>query len=216
MLSRRRNGGFTLIELMIGLALMAMLLALGVPEIFSYLRNAKVRSAAENLYAGMQLARAEAVRRNAFVQFVLTGDAPIADNVAIVTSAAGGIGPNWMIRSLDCVPNYTFIEGKAMVEGAGGTAPPAMIAGDDGAGNAVSVVTFNGFGQSVVVNTAACTTTPATRAVFRVSGYYGGTGDASYGDRCTNIRCLNIQVSPGGQSRMCDPTVTDATDTRSC
>jgi type IV fimbrial biogenesis protein FimT len=215
MLNRRHGGGFSLIELMIGLALLAALLALGAPEIFSYLRNAKVRAAAENLYAGMQLARAEAVRRNAWVQFIVTSDDPTAANVATVTPAADGIGPNWLIRQLDCVPNYTFVEGKAMVEGAGATGAQAMIAGDDGAGNGVAVVTFNGFGQSVIVS-AACTTTPAPKAIFRVSGHYSGIADPAYADRCNGIRCLNIQVSSGGQSRMCDPAVTDTTDTRYC
>jgi hypothetical protein len=30
------------------------------------------------------------------------------------------------------------------------------------------------------------------------------------------IRCLRIEVAPSGQTRMCDPAVTDTTDTRIC
>jgi type IV fimbrial biogenesis protein FimT len=213
MLSRRRIGGFSLIELMIGLALLAVLLALGVPEFYSYLRNAKVRSAAENLYAGMQLARAEAVRRNAWIQLVLTTDEPIDANVASLTAAASA--PNWAIRRIECGGVYTFVEGKSMTEGAGSNAPPAVITGQDPNGNGVTTVTFNGFGQSIIVN-ADCTTSQAPKATLQVTGYYFGGSDPRYGDRCTGVRCLNIQVASGGQSRMCDPSVTDTHDSRSC
>jgi len=213
MLIRRHGGGFSLIELMIGLALLAVLLALGAPSFYTYLRNAKVRSAAENLYAGVQFARAEAVRRNAWIQLVLTTDDPIEANVSTLTLAPSA--PNWAVRRIECGGIYTFIQGRAMTEGAGSNAPPAVMTGQDAANNPVDTVTFNGFGQSIVVN-PDCTTAQAPTAILQVTNYYFGSSDPRYADRCVDIRCLNIQVSSGGQSRMCDPTVTDTTDSRAC
>ncbi len=61
--------GFTLIELMIGLTIVAMILAIGVPSFGVWIQNTKIRNAADAMANGLQLARAEAVRRNTAVLF---------------------------------------------------------------------------------------------------------------------------------------------------
>lgn len=66
-----RRGGFTLIELMIGLAIIAIVLLLGLPSYHVWMQNTQIRNAAESIQNGIQRARAEAVRRNASVAFIL-------------------------------------------------------------------------------------------------------------------------------------------------
>jgi type IV fimbrial biogenesis protein FimT len=63
--------GFTLIELMTGIAIMAIVMAMGMPSYKTWIQNMRLRNAAESILNGLQLARAEAVRRNASVQFIL-------------------------------------------------------------------------------------------------------------------------------------------------
>ena len=106
--------GFSLIELVIAVAIMGILLALGAPTFSTYLRNVKLRSAAEAFMSGVQLARSEAVRMNANVEFMLTADDPLAANVATATAATTGV--NWMVRTAD---RATFIDGKFGIEGSG-------------------------------------------------------------------------------------------------
>lgn len=65
--------GFSLIELVIGVIIMSILLAAGIPSFTAWIQNAKIRTAAESLQDGLQLARAEAVRRNGSVLFSLVG-----------------------------------------------------------------------------------------------------------------------------------------------
>jgi len=60
-----------MIELMVGIVVMAILVALAMPSFQTMLRNSEVRTAAESITNGLQRARAEAVARNANVQFVL-------------------------------------------------------------------------------------------------------------------------------------------------
>src|SRR5437870_6443893 len=55
------NRGFTLLELCVGLALVAVLSALAVPSFRSSLRAAAVRSATYELMAGLQQARGTAI-----------------------------------------------------------------------------------------------------------------------------------------------------------
>lgn len=66
-----RARGVSLIELMIGLAILAILLMGGLPSFAAWIQNTQIRTAAESFQNGLQLARAEAVRRNANVQFVM-------------------------------------------------------------------------------------------------------------------------------------------------
>ena len=69
MLKRR---GFTLLEMLVALAVLAVALAVATPAFGDWVRNGEVRSAAETLRASIRQARAEAMRRNASVRFRLT------------------------------------------------------------------------------------------------------------------------------------------------
>lgn len=59
--------GFTLIELMVTIALLSILLTLGVPSFNSLIRNMNLTTQANQFVASVQLARSEAVRRNCYV-----------------------------------------------------------------------------------------------------------------------------------------------------
>jgi len=78
--------GMSLVELMVGLGIATFLLMAGMPAFVTWLQNAQNRTAAEVIMNGMQLARLEAVKRNAVVRFDLTDDSGrIAWNVGCVT-----------------------------------------------------------------------------------------------------------------------------------
>lgn len=72
-MNTRHCTGVTLIELLIGMAIIALILAMGLPSITTWMQNTQLRSAAESIQGGLQLARAEAVRRNTFVGFTMAG-----------------------------------------------------------------------------------------------------------------------------------------------
>lgn len=65
------NKGFSLLELMIGLAIAALLLAIGIPSYKTWIQNLQIRTAAEAAHDGLQIARSEAVRRNTSIAFTL-------------------------------------------------------------------------------------------------------------------------------------------------
>jgi type IV fimbrial biogenesis protein FimT len=67
-----QSRGFSLIELLIGLALIGILSVMAVPAYQFWIKNVQIRNAAEGVLNGLQLARAEAVRRNALVQLIFT------------------------------------------------------------------------------------------------------------------------------------------------
>lgn len=73
MLKRSLQRAFTLVEMLITIAILAILLALAAPSFSVLLANAQIRTASQALFDGLQLARVEAIRRNARVIFTLSG-----------------------------------------------------------------------------------------------------------------------------------------------
>jgi type IV fimbrial biogenesis protein FimT len=65
-----KSAGFSLTELMIAVALLAILMSVGLPSFTKMMRNYEGRVASESVANGLQRARAEAVARNARVKFV--------------------------------------------------------------------------------------------------------------------------------------------------
>lgn len=74
MISRRRLQGLSLIEMMVVVAIVAILAAVGIPSFNDWIQNTQIRTAAESIVSGMQTARAEAIRRSTPIEFTLTGN----------------------------------------------------------------------------------------------------------------------------------------------
>lgn len=59
--------GFTLLEMMIAIALLAALLSFGIPNFRDFIRNARMAAAANDVLADMNFARSEAIKRRVAV-----------------------------------------------------------------------------------------------------------------------------------------------------
>jgi type IV fimbrial biogenesis protein FimT len=203
--ARPSQAGVSLIELLIGLAIMALLIMIGLPNMATWLQNSKIRTAGETTLAGLTLARTEAVRRNQIVRFQMVNN--LTSGCVISTA-----GTDWVV-SLD---NATGACDATPGEPAPGDPPPRILqkrSGSEGTTNAVlaastaGVVHFNGLGRITSPGGAANMTQVA------ISNPAGGTCEHVDGGA---MRCLRINISVGGDARMCDPAVTDATDPRIC
>ena len=174
--------GFTLIELMVTVSLLAILITLAVPAFTSWIRNAQIRSAAEALQGGMRTAQAEALRRNRQVVMAFTNATP-ASGVTAVDD-----GKNW---TLNTVAQF----GETAEYISGGSVADTNSAVTVSTANGVTAICFNSNGRLVEnaspgVTSAACTA-PAAVA-FNIN-------------QSNADRALRVVVQPGGQVRMCDP-----------
>ncbi len=101
MLTRCFMAGLSLVEIMVSLTIMMLALSVALPAFGTWVRDMQVRAAAESVKSGFELARMEAVRRNASVIFQIgvsnqplwqfgcdLGDCPV-----VVQSAPAGETP---------------------------------------------------------------------------------------------------------------------------
>lgn len=98
----KKQQGVTLIELLIAIAIMAILAGIAVPSFTIWLQNTQIRTATESIKNGLQLARAEAIRRNEPVNFVLSS----ATSTAWTVSTVAGTQIQQRLSS-DGSPNVT-------------------------------------------------------------------------------------------------------------
>ena len=67
--------GATLIEFLIAFSILGILVATAIPSFRDWIVNSQVRTAADTINSGLQLARTEAVRRNTRVRWTLVDSA---------------------------------------------------------------------------------------------------------------------------------------------
>jgi type IV fimbrial biogenesis protein FimT len=59
---RKRSAGFNLVEIMIAMAIVAVMMALVAPDLRDFMRNAKISALTNDIMADLQMARTEAVK----------------------------------------------------------------------------------------------------------------------------------------------------------
>lgn len=169
--------GFTLVEVMVVLALVAILLSVAVPSMVAFQRTSDLRASASSFLAAVQSTRAEAMKRGVDVYMI-----PASNN-----SWANG----WIVyadtdldQSLDRAKDTVVMETGAIASRttvATGQAGASAFAGNNG-----SYIRFNGGGFSV--NTGGAFRSGAIE--FNVTG---------------SSERRRVVVNNVGRVRLCDP-----------
>jgi type IV fimbrial biogenesis protein FimT len=208
-----RTGGFTLIEMMIAIAVLGLLLGLALPSFNDMIRNARVRAAAETYLGALNLARTEAIKRNVTVTFGLIDSDPKDISTTAPTYVATGTTSvrHWAVFVEDGGIRE-LLDSRIEAEGGGNAAANGIsLTTDIPATPALSQVrlTFDALGRAVNL-------TGNARIDVALAGSACATDTAK---GAGTVRCQRVVVSPAGAPRLCDPAVVSssaARDPRQC
>ena len=105
----RAESGFTLPELLIAVTVLAVMMAVGLPNFTEFVRNQRVKTASFDLFSSLIYARSEAITRNASVKVE-----PVGGDWAsgwTIKDAGGNV-----LKTLDKVGGNMVIDGPLSVE----------------------------------------------------------------------------------------------------
>ena len=140
-----KQAGFTLLELMLSIALLGILLGFGVPNMQEFVRSARMSTAANDLITDFNYARSEAVKRRVPVTLCKSQNGTSCD----ANSAAGPFN-RWIV----------FVD----------DADPALVQANDGNGainNGEVILRERSLPSTITVTTTA----NQIRATFLASGF---------------------------------------------
>lgn len=158
------SAGFTLVELMIAIVVLAILLALAVPNFNDATLSARLNGFANSLVAATQVARSEAIKRNATITLCTSAD-------GATCAASGGWEQGWIVvneATATVIQSQQALPSEFKVTEAGGAEEisfPATVVGTTPAtltvcrsapvGSEERVVTISGTGAAYVNITSA-------------------------------------------------------------
>lgn len=191
-----RNRGFTLVEIFISLAIVAMLMMLVAPSMGTWIQNTRLRSAAEAVSRGLQTARVEAMKRNTTVAFNLTDTNSTAFTVCLydaVNNVCQAGATNILMQRDATEDDSTAKVGTDTVL----SDPVTPIAAGT---NVPSSSAFDPLGRLAVT---------APNNVMRIDVRNPKLSTA-------NERRLVIFINTSGQIRVCDPQLSKAVNPQGC
>jgi type IV fimbrial biogenesis protein FimT len=185
--------GFTIIELLVTVSIVALLVTLSIPSFRTATNNRQTHAVAEMIQTGLRLAQATAVQQGRPTIFCLTNSAPDSSLISATdpNPNCADNGKNWFIQTKNLFndDNPTYVQGGSFA-------------------NITSNVTITGPGLvtfSTLGRLSGLTATQTYKFSNSYSDFVSPTG-----------RHLEVNVDVGGQIRMCDSARTASSAPDGC
>jgi type IV fimbrial biogenesis protein FimT len=193
---RNMPRGFNLVEVMVALAIVAMLLMFVAPSSAIWIQNTRLRSAAESAARGLQMARLEAMKRNTVVSFQMTD----------ANSSA------WQVCLYDAVNNVCLATAGAVIAQRDSSEDNSItkLGADNTLSNpATALVVGNNVPGGTAFDYYGRLAATAPNNMMRIDVRNPTLAAA-------DERRLVISINQGGQIRVCDPQLSLAINPQAC
>lgn len=199
--------GVSLIEMMVAVAILAILVMLGIPSYQQWTLNTRIRTVTESIQNGLRLARNEASQQARYVRFQLNSAtswqvcqlpaSAASAKAATDCSSATGIIQSWNSPSASNVQvgASTAVKDVASSSSSGSTYK-TIVSGGVPAG-----ITFDALGRPTAYGSGSILRIDATAANASLQ---------------SNSRRLVTTISAGGMVNMCDPAFTLSKNVMGC
>lgn len=151
MANKHCSSGFTLVELIVAMAVVSTTLGIAVPSFQNMTDRYRLKGASEAIFYSLQTARAQAIKSNNTVTAAFqTGSnwtSRLSDSAACAISAAGCVGGDWINKTLSnefrgtAISATTFVANNTTFDPKRGTANSGAI-----------TLTLNGYAVQVQLN----------------------------------------------------------------
>jgi type IV fimbrial biogenesis protein FimT len=199
--------GVSLIEMMVAVAILAILVMLGIPSYQQWTLNTRIRTVTESIQNGLRLARNEASQQARYVRFQLNSAtswqvcqlpaSAASARAATDCSSATKIIQTWNSQSASTVQvGASTAPSKVATYASGSTAYATRVSGGVPAG-----VTFDSLGRPTAYGSGSILRIDATAANASLQ---------------SNSRRLVTTISAGGMVNMCDPAFTLSKNVMGC
>lgn len=191
-----RQHGMSLIELMVAVAVLAILVVLGMPTFQQWTLNTRIRTVTESIQNGLRLARNEAAQQGRYVRFQLSSAA--SWQVCLLPASATSAQ-----AATDCSSATSTIQSwnspsMSNVQ-VGATTATSDVVSSSSSSSTYGTIISGGVPAGVTYNALGRPTAYGSSSILRIDVTAAQTAQQS------TSRRLVTTISPGGMVNMCDP-----------
>lgn len=200
-LQRPAARGFTLIELIVVMAIIVVLAMVAIPNFVTFQRNSQLTSAANGLLASINAARGEAMKRNQTAFVVPNTGTDWTTGWKVFVSRPGyNASTGAYDATSSATTSSTYTDGQdLLVQSVPAQASYLSISSSDASGTAVGLIRFDGSGYSKTSDNSG----------FQAMTLRLRRNDVSTGQQPSETRIMVLART--GRARVCKPT--SASDT---
>ena len=188
--------GVSLIELMVAVAILAIVVTLGIPSFQQWMLNTRIRTVTESIQNGLRLARNEAAQRSGYVRFQL--NSPTSWQVCLLpASAASAQAATDCSSAISTIQSWNSPSQNNVQVGA--STAVNTVAESSSSSSVYSSTISGGVPAGVTFNALGRPTAYGSSSILRIDATAANTSQQS------SSRRLVTTISPGGMVNMCDP-----------
>jgi prepilin-type N-terminal cleavage/methylation domain-containing protein len=121
---KQNNYGFTILELVVAIAIASLMAGIAVPSIVNWLQSNRLRGAAINLVGDLEMAKIRAIRENSFVAVLFFQD---SYRIFVDNGEGGGGSGDWTRNGMEALVQHRSLPAGVTIDLTALTLPDSRV-----------------------------------------------------------------------------------------